>query len=505
MKIFRSEQIKKIDELTIKNEPIASVDLMERAAGQLFKWYIDRFERSRRIIIFIGPGNNGGDGLALARMLFESRYDPYVYYIQFTDKTTKDWEINRQRLEKETNVPFNLIYNIDQFPLICSDDIVVDAIFGSGLTRPADGLPADIIRKINLSDAEIISIDIPSGLFGEDNSSNVSDNIVKADFTLSFQFPKLSFMFPENERFTGEWILLPIGLSNQGIQTIDSSWFLLENRDILPRLKKRNKFDHKGDYGHGLLVAGSYGKIGAAILGAKAALKTGLGLITCHIPSSGNYIIQTALPEAMVQIDNSEKYVSGIKQANIFSAIGIGPGIGTGSETQKAVHDLLLSCEKPLVIDADGLNILGLNKDWLSLLPKETILTPHPKEFERIAGKTDNSFLRLKKQIEFSKAYNCVVVLKGAHSSITTPDGKVFFNTTGNPGMASAGSGDVLTGIILSLLSQGYSSENACVTGVYLHGLAGDIAALKSCYESIIASDIIDNIGNAFIKIRSDD
>jgi NAD(P)H-hydrate epimerase len=312
-------------------------------------------------------------------------------------------------------------------------------------------------------------------------------------------------MFPENERFTGEWIILPIGLSNQCIQTIDSSWFLLENRDILPRLKKRNKFDHKGDYGHGLLVAGSYGKIGAAILGAKAALKTGLGLITCHIPSSGNYIIQTALPEAMVQIDNSEKYVSGIKQANIFSAIGIGPGIGTGSETQKAVHDLLLSCEKPLVIDADGLNILGLNKDWLSLLPKETILTPHPKEFERIAGKIDNSFLRLKKQIEFSKVYNCVVVLKGAHSSITTPDGKVFFNTTGNPGMASAGSGDVLTGIILSLLSQGYSSENACVTGVYLHGLAGDIAALKSCYESIIASDIIDNIGNAFIKIRSDD
>ncbi|MCX6254125.1 MAG: NAD(P)H-hydrate dehydratase [Bacteroidia bacterium] len=502
MKIFRSEQIKEIDEYTIKHEPVASVDLMERAARQLFKWIIDRFGRSEHIVVFAGPGNNGGDGLALARMLAASSYFIEVFYVKFTEKTSIDWEINRRRLETETTVQLNYLTSADQFPVISSGDIIIDAIFGSGLAHPVEGLPGEVIKQINRVDATIISIDIPSGLFGEDNSKNSYDNIVKADYTLSLHFPKLSFMFAENAPYTGLWIVLPIGLNNNAIRNTVSPYTLLGNSDIVPLLKKRNPFDHKGNFGHGLLVAGSSGKMGAAVLGAGAALRTGIGLITCHIPSCGSLIMQISLPEAMVEVDISEKFISDIGNTDSFSAIGIGPGLGIEPGSQKALCNLLSECKKPIVIDADALNIISLNKKWLSLLPAGTVLTPHPKEFERLAGKTDNGFIRLKKQIEFSRDHNCIVILKGAHTSVTTPEGKVLFNSTGNPGMATAGSGDILTGIILSLLAQGYTSENSAVLGVYLHGLAGDIAAGESCYESIIASDIIISIGKAFNKIR---
>ena len=502
MKIFRCEQIKEIDEYTIQHEPIASIDLMERAAGQLLRWYLARFERSRRIFIFAGPGNNGGDGLALARMLAANRYDAEVHYVKFSEKTSNDWEINRQRLETETTVPLNYLTGVDQFPVISSGDIIIDAIFGSGLSRPVEGLPGDVIKHINNVDATIISIDVPSGLFCEDNSKNSYDTVVKADYTLSFHFPKLSFMFAENAPYAGEWFVLNIGLNSNAIRNTLSPFTLSENSDVAPLLKKRNQFDHKGNFGHGLLISGSSGKMGAAVLGAGAALRTGIGLITCHIPSCGNLIIQSALPEAMVTVDKSEEYISDIGNTDSFSAVGIGPGLGTEPVSQKALHNLLSECKKPMVIDADALNILSLNKKWFSLLPPGTILTPHPKEFERLAGKTDSGFARLKRQIEFSVENKCIVVLKGAHTSVTTPEGKVMFNSTGNPGMATGGSGDVLTGIILSLLAQGYSPEDAAVLGVYLHGLAGDIAAGESCYESIIASDIINCIGKAFNKIR---
>jgi NAD(P)H-hydrate epimerase len=276
----------------------------------------------------------------------------------------------------------------------------------------------------------------------------------------------------------------------------------MENSDISRLLKKRKKFDHKGIYGHGLLVAGSWGKMGSVTLGAGAALRTGIGLLTCQIPVSGRVIIQTAVHEAMVRTDRSENYISEVKNTEQFDAIGIGPGLGTMPETQKALFTLLSNFEKPMVIDADALNILSLNSAWNTLLKPGSILTPHPKEFERLAGKTQNSYERLEKQIGFSRDFKCIVVLKGAHTSITTPEGNVIFNSTGNPGMATAGSGDVLTGIILSLLAQGYSSEESAMIGVYLHGLAGDIAAEDSCYESILASDIINNIGKAFNRIR---
>ena len=475
---------------------------MERAARQLLRWYLSRFERSRRIFIFAGPGNNGGDGLALARLLESERYEPQVYYVKFTEKTSEDWNKNFLRLKSETKVPVNNLASADQFPVISSEDIIIDAIFGSGLTRKVEGLAEEVVKLINNTDSIVISIDIPSGMFGEDNTMNDYGSIISADYTLSFHFPKLSFMFAENAEYLGEWVVLPIGLSSNAIRNTISPYIFLEKTDVAPLLKKRNKFDHKGTFGHGLLFSGSFGKMGAAVLGAEAAMRTGAGLITCHVPACGVSIVQSAFPEAMVEPDRNEKHLSEIGNTGSFSAVGIGPGIGTEPESQRALYKLLEECKKPMVIDADALNILSLNKEWLSLIPEGTILTPHPKEFERLAGKTDNSYNRLNSQIKFSKEHKCIVVLKGAHTSITTPEGNVFFNSTGNPGMATAGSGDVLTGIILSLLAQGYTPENAAILGVYLHGLAGDIAAEELCYESIIASDIIKSLGKAFNKIR---
>ena len=502
MKIFKSEQIKEIDDFTIRNEPVSSAELMERAAGQLLRWHMRKFDRSRRVIIFTGPGNNGGDGLSLARQLFENRFRAEVFNIKFTNHTSADWNINRKRLEAETKVSFKDIENPDDFPLIGNADIVIDAIFGSGLARPVEGLAAEVIKRLNETDCTVVSVDIPSGLFGEDNTRNNIEAIVTANYTLSFQFPKLSFMFAENSKYTGEWVILPIGLGSRAIAATETPYTFLENNFIASLLKKRNKFDHKGIFGHGLLIAGSYGKMGAAILGAHAALRSGIGLVTCHIPSCGTEILQTSLPEAMVRSDKSERFISQIEPDDRIDAAGIGPGIGIDPVTQKAFHSFLLTRDKPVVIDADAINILGLNKKWLSVLPQDTILTPHIKEFERIAGKTENSYQRLECAITFASTFNCTIVLKGAYSVIVTPVGNVFFNSTGNPGMATAGSGDTLTGIILSLLAQGYTTENAAIVGVYLHGLAGDIAASEKGYESVIASDIIECLGNAFNSIR---
>jgi NAD(P)H-hydrate epimerase len=505
MKIFRTEQIRELDDYTIKNEPVSSIDLMERAAVKVFDWYADRFDSSSPVMIFAGPGNNGGDGLVLARLLYKRKYRTEVYFVKISDNTSPDWKINRDRLSTETEVPFKTITDVKQIPEPDPGTVIIDALFGSGLSRKVEGLACDVISRINQSGATVVSIDIPSGLFGEDNSDNNTDTIVKAHYTLSFQFPKLSFMFPENEKYTGEWTILPIGLHPKAIENIASPYVFLEKSLIAKLLKKRGNFDHKGNFGHGLLIGGSYGKMGAVVLGTRAALKTGIGLITCHIPSAGDVILQCAVPESMVIHDNSKEIVTGIGNTSQFSAIGAGPGMGKDPLTVRALDKLLANCKQPMVIDADALNILSENKKLLTTITPGTILTPHPKEFERLAGKSGNSFIRLQKQISFSAKYNCIVVLKGAYTSITSPDGNVWFNSTGNPGMATAGSGDVLTGMILSLLAQGYEPLRAAITGVFLHGLAGDIAAGKSCQESIIASDIINEISGAYMRIKETD
>jgi hydroxyethylthiazole kinase-like uncharacterized protein yjeF len=502
MNLFLSSQIKEIDNYTIENEPVSSIELMERAARKLFDWVVRHFNRTTRIIIFAGPGNNGADGLALARLLAGSDFQVEVLYVSFTENRTEEWDINFKRLSGYKNLKFFDLKEENHFPMVFSDDLIIDAIFGSGLNRAIEGFPSLVINRINLTGCRVLSIDIPSGLSGEDNKTNIDNNIVRADYTVTFQIPKISFFFPENEKYAGKWEVVPIGLHPVALRETKTPFHFLETGDIEPLLIKRGKFSHKGTYGHGLMVAGSYGKFGAAVLSCKAALRTGIGLITCHIPTSGNEILQISVPEAIVQFDNSPYTISNITNTEKYDAIGIGPGIGTDEVTQKAVANFISECKLPLVIDADAINILALNKELLTHLPEGTILTPHPLEFERLVGSSTDSWTRLQLQMDFSVKYKCIVILKGAYTSVSMADGRVYFNSTGNPGMATAGSGDVLTGILLSLISQGYSPENASVTGVYLHGLAGDICSGKSGYESLIANDIINNIPNAFSVIR---
>jgi hydroxyethylthiazole kinase-like uncharacterized protein yjeF len=383
------------------------------------------------------------------------------------------------------------------FPKISKNDIIVDGMFGSGLTRKLEGVSRKLVHHINSSNADIIAIDIPSGLLGEDNTGNDFDAIIKAKYTITFQLPKLSFFFSENETFVGNWEVLPIGL--------DSDFYMIDNNYIKEKIVNRKKFSHKGNYGHVLLVAGSYGKMGAAILAAKACLRAGSGLVTVHAPKIGYEIMQTALPEAMISIDWSDIIFTDVSNLEDYTSVGIGPGIGTKQNTKKGLSNLFDKVSSPLVIDADGLNILSEHKDLISKIPKNSILTPHQKEFERLVGITINDHERIKSQIAFSVKNKLFVVLKGAHSSITCPDGSCYFNSTGNPGMATAGSGDVLTGIILSLLGQAFEPKDAAIIGVYLHGLAGDIASGKIGQEAVIASDIIENMGPAYLRIKEKD
>ncbi|NMC41247.1 MAG: NAD(P)H-hydrate dehydratase [Bacteroidales bacterium] len=504
MKIFTGRQIREIDSYTIDNEPVRSTDLMERAAGKVFSWLTGRFDRSNKMVILAGPGNNGGDGLAVARMLANAGYYTEVFFIPVGGDTSADWKINRQRLEESGKVRFREITGNDDLILSEECTVIIDAIFGTGLNRTANGPAARIIRKVNQINATVISIDIPSGLFPEDNSANDPESIIIADYTLSFQFPKLAFMFADNYKFTGEWHILDIALHPQAIEKTSTPYFFTDNSMVRTMLKVRHKFDHKGTFGHALLIAGSALKTGAAILAAKSCLMTGAGLVTCHLPGKSLTAMNAAFPEAMVQADANNEIITRVDNPDSFSAVAAGPGIGQAPETAEMISRLIQLCRKPMVLDADALNILSGHSDWLNDLPAGTILTPHPGEFARLAGESSDGYSGMQKQISLSRETNCIIVLKGAHTSVSLPDGRVYFNSTGNPGMATAGSGDVLTGIILSLLAQGYDSENAAITGVYLHGLAGDLAADQRGKEALIAGDIIENIGNAFRKIKGE-
>ncbi len=504
MKFFSTENIRKADAYTIANEPVASIDLMERAASQLSEWITGKYSEKQSFLIFAGPGNNGGDGWALARLLWLKGFKNIsLFLLDINRSLSPDSEINSKRLKDETAVPVITIKGEKDFPEIKPADTIIDSLFGSGLSRPLDGLSSQLIRYLNTAKkADVIAIDMPSGLFGEDNAGNSEKDILCAGTTLTFQFPKLSFFFPENAKFTGEWHVLPIGLHPEFIEKEATPYHYLTEGDAVKLLKIREKFSHKGTFGHALLIAGSYGMMGAAVLSARATLRAGVGLLTVHTPRLGVEIVQTSIPEALLSIDESDLFFSEHPSLEKYSAVGIGPGISQKSNTKKAVAGLLQSVKMPVIIDADGLNSLSSIENWQDLLPDQCILTPHPKEFERLFGAFTDSYSRMQFQKKFSQSNKCVIVLKGAHTCITTPDGKAWFNTSGNPGMATGGSGDVLTGMILGLLAQGYSGTASAMLGVYLHGLAGDLSARCYGQYGLIASDIIDNIGYAFCVIE---
>jgi len=501
MKILNAEQVRAWDQYTMQHEPVSSIDLMERAATRCFDWLEENGWLVQSFAIFCGKGNNGGDGLAIARMLSERGCKVSVYILEFGHKGTDDFQTNLARLHQYPAVDIHFIQDENNFHSLPKDAVIIDALFGSGLSRPLDGITAKLVDHINNSKCAIIAIDIPSGM-SVDHSSK-GNPIVKADHTLSFQCYKPAFMVAENAFFIGEVVILDIGLLPGYLSTVEVDSALIDFEMIRSIYKPRNRFAHKGNFGHALMIAGSYGKIGAAVLSSKACLRSGAGLLTSFIPKCGYEILQISLPEAMVLTDENEKILAQLP-ADIekYSVIGIGPGIGTADETQKLITFLIRRCKKPLIIDADGLNCLSMQKEWLHQLPPHSILTPHPKEFDRLFGKHQNDFDRIEAAAQRAKDLNIVIVLKSHHTLIATPSGNLFFNSTGNAGMATGGSGDVLTGIISALVAQNYSSEHAAILGVYLHGLAGDFAANALSQESMIASDIITFLSQAFLQLN---
>lgn len=499
MKLFRTDQIKTLDSKTIAYEPISSVDLMERAASQLFAWIEKNIDTNSKVQVFCGSGNNGGDGLALARMMHGSNYKVDAYFVE-SKQISPDCATNLQRL-KSVEIEVHSIETANDFPTINSSNIVIDALFGSGLSRPVAGIYAQLIEHINCAGAKVVAIDIPSGLFGENNPVPNHNTVVKADICLTLEQPKLSFFMAENEEFVRPWICIPIGINEKAKNETPTPYYYTQITDVAPMLPVRSTFAHKGTFGHLLVVGGTYGMLGAAQLCTKSALRSGVGLVTVHIPSCGMSIFQQNIPEAIVAADCSQTEFTDIDSVEKYSAICVGPGLGTSAKTSFALKKLLCACKFPIVIDADALNIISTNPDLWNYVPENSIITPHVKEFDRLLGTSNSNFERLQKAIEMAQKHHINIVLKGAYSRIVTPSGDVHFNSTGNPGMSTGGSGDVLAGLIGGLLAQGINPSNAAIIGTFVHGLSGDLAAEKMGQIALISSDIANFVPQAFCSL----
>ena len=487
-KIFKTSDLQKLDKYTIENEPVTSLDLMERAATVFTEKLLIFFPNNHIFNILAGFGNNGGDGYVVARLLLKKGLNVKVFGLHGNSVLSPDCAVNRKRFIDmggcyiEVKNPDNLQPD--------ENSVLVDAIFGAGLNRPVTGFLGNVIHRINCLSHPVVAIDIPSGLMGE-------------DYTFTFQFPKLAFMFPENVVYVGHWDVLDIRLHPAILREYPAAYYYLTEEVVASRLLIPEKFSHKGTLGNTLLIAGSYPMMGAAVLAAKGAIRSGTGLLSVHVPRKLKEMIHLSVSEALVEVDRNEFCFSGVDNLFRFQAVGIGPGIGTSPVTAEGIRQLLSVWRGKIVLDADALNLLALDSGLLELLPEGAVLTPHPKEFERLAGKSVNDFDRLNKLSTFARLHQVYVVLKGAHTVIATPEGECYFNMTGNPGMAKGGAGDVLTGIIAALLASGHSSLDAAIIGVYAHGWAGDLAAEEQGMRGTRAGDIADKLGWVWKKMET--
>ena len=504
MKIFTSAQIHELDKYTIEHEPITSFDLMERAARALTFAITERWSNAQPVVVFAGPGNNGGDALAVARMLAEKDYKVDAYLFNISGQLSPDCFKNKQIVAEHRRIKsFTEVTQQFDPPKLDDDTLVIDGLFGSGLNKPLAGGFASLVKYINQSPSQVVSIDIPSGLMTEDNTMNILANIIKANLTLTLQQKKLSFLFPENQQFIGELKVLDIRLSPEFIENTSAQYTIAEEKDLRTLLKLRHPFAHKGNMGNALIIAGSYGMAGAAVLAAKACFRAGAGKVTVDTPKRNNNILQISVPEAVIIHDYEDTHFSEPVETGDFDAVGMGPGMGQTENTAIAMIAQVRRTQCPLVLDADALNMLAKHRAWTQQLPKDIIMTPHPKEFDRLCGTPSaDSYERLSKVRDMTERLHAYIILKGHYSALCTPDRRVIFNSTGNAGMATAGSGDVLTGIITGLLARGYKQEEACLLGMHLHGLAGDIAVRTIGEESLMAGDLIQYLPQAFLRMK---
>lgn len=509
MKILDAQQAGQLDAYSIEQRGILSADLMEESARRLMA-YVQRHyaDRDRPIVVFAGAGNNGGDALALARLLAQSGYRALsVYLFNTRQKLSPDCEANAQRLRQECpEVGLTEIQQQFEAPQLHPDTLIVDALFGIGLNKPLSGGFASLVQFINASGCEVLSIDMPSGLTCNGANLSSPSAIVRATHTLTLGHPKLAQMLADCQPFLGQTHLLPLTLNADWDGFAHCRYAITEREEVRAMLRPRPPFGHKGTFGHTLLIAGRYGMAGAAILAARACLRAGTGKLTVHTPRRNNDLLQTAVPEAVLHHDESDLIFSSAVKADPYSAVAIGPGIGTDKQTALAfIEQASHTTACPLLIDADGINILGSHKGWVQQIPPLSIFTPHPLEMQRLGICQSDSHSVLQEALRMARQHRFYIVLKGHFTAVCTPEGNVHFNPTGNSGMATAGSGDVLTGIIAALLSQGYAQEQACRLGVYLHGLAGDIAAETIGEHSLTASDIIAHLPQAFLRLARAD
>ncbi|WEK34445.1 MAG: NAD(P)H-hydrate dehydratase [Candidatus Pseudobacter hemicellulosilyticus] len=500
MQILTAEQIRAWDQYTITQEPVASIDLMERAATACVDWLLDNDYKDHSFQVFCGKGNNGGDGLVIARLLAGTGHAVTVSILEFGHLGTPDFQANLARIHATPHVQVRFISSEETLTPIPDEAIVIDALLGSGLNRPLEGLTAAVVSHINQSGNTVIAIDMPTGLFAD--SSSKGNTVVIADHTLAFQCFKPAFLVAENSQWIGELSILDIGLLPDFLLTQPAGYQWIDQPLVQAILQPRNKFAHKGNFGHAALVAGSKGMMGAAVLAARSCLRSGTGKLTCHIPEAGYTILQLAAPEAMCKVEGGD-HLETIGALEAYSAVGIGPGWGQQESHASLLSSILQKVKGPLVIDADGLNTLARNPDLLQQLPPQTILTPHVGELERLFGKCTNDFERIQRTLEQAAAHQVTIILKGAYSLVATPGGLAWFNSTGNPGMATGGTGDVLTGLLTGLLAQGYIPEQAAILAVYLHGLAGDLAAEDLSEQSLLAGDLIDYLPHAFLELAA--
>lgn len=498
MQLLNARQIREWDEYTIRHEPVSHLDLMERAATECFNWIVKHYGQEQVYTIFCGKGNNGGDGLVIARKFLENNIPAKVFILEFGHLGTDSFQANLQRLHA-IQADIKYITVVENFPEIEKNTVLVDALYGSGLSRPLDGMSAELVHHLNRSGNAIIAIDMPSGLPIDSPAGN--STVIHARDTLTFQCMRPAFLMAENEQYTGHVHVLDIGLHPGYLKNLTANRMLVDETLVRNIFKPRPEFSHKGNFGHSLLFAGSYGRMGAALLAARACIHTGTGLLTMGIPECGYDILQLGCPEAMV-MTSGPKHLDSCKNIQLenFTAIGAGPGIGVMKETFPLIKKILTEFKGSIVMDADALNLLSEDMSLLEKHPQGIVITPHPKEFSRMFGQTKDGFEQLELAIKSAARYSIVILLKGRYTSIITPGGMVYFNTTGNPGMATGGTGDVLTGMITALLAQGYTPEGAAIMGAYLHGVAGDIAAAKRSPEAMSAGDLADHIGDAFLQ-----
>lgn len=503
MKLFTTQQINDIERYTVEHDGVSTLDLMERVAEGVTFEVESRWRPGKPVVIFAGCENNGAEALAVARMLAEHGYRPQVYLINVGGNALNNncRAYRDALLALDVDMYFNEIVKDFAIPKLTADTLVIDGLFGAGLRENLKGGYRTLVQYINDSGATVVSIDVPSGLFGDANPFAVNRDIIHADLTLAIQFPHISFFNPDNAELTGEWKIVDIGLSDTAIHNTSSQYHFIEADEVRSLLRPRAPHSSKADYGSGMLVAGSYGMMGAAVLAARGASRSGIGKLTVQSPKCGYEIMQTSVPEAMFQFNKGDYYITALEVDKPYDAVAIGPGLGTNDATVQALENFLLGRSTPVLLDADALNCLARKPALLNSVPVLSIITPHVGEFDRLFGQHTSAELRLAKAVEMARFYNIIIVLKGHYTATVRPDGIVCYNSSGTPAMATAGAGDVLTGIILGLLAQGYKPEHAAMAGVYIHGIAGELAAREQGEYGVTAGDIAANTGRAIMTI----